>query len=71
MRPLPRMLELVLDHEDLESEPLPTNPAHILSMVEVDYCKVPVPAELVSILFVATMEFAVVPHLRGRLFLLI
>ena len=67
MGPLPGMLELVLDHEDLESEPLSTNPARILSMVEVGYRKVSTPAELVSILFVATMELAVVPHLRGRL----
>ena len=70
MGPLPRMLVLVLDHEDLESESLPTNPARILSMVKVGYRKVPIPSEQVSIFFVTAWELAVVPHLRVRLFLL-
>ena len=56
------MLELVLDHVDLQSEPLPANPALVLSMIEVGCRIVPVSAELVSIFFVATMELAVVPH---------
>ena len=71
MGPLPRMLVLVLDHEDLESEPLPTNPARILSMVKVGHSKVPIPSKQVSILFVAALKLAVVPYLRDRLFLLI
>ena len=43
--PLPRMLILVLDHVDLESEPLATDPTLVLSMIEVGCRIVPVPAE--------------------------
>ena len=67
--PLPRMLELVLDHVDLESEPFAADPALVLSMIEMGCCIVSVPAEQVAVLLVATIELAAVPNLRGWLIL--